>query len=200
MDKLKLNATKLETYPAGSIEWLARRVNSVGGSEIGTIMGQNLYETRQQLLERKLGILEPIEQNDAMRWGQLVEPAVIQLYSEKTPQVELITDAGTYSHMVFSRFHANVDGFYIDGDQQGVLEVKTRAYPFKLQQPPVSYKWQVSWYMHVTGLQHARLIAFVAGKLETYDYEYNAFEGEIMQTEALAFLKDLDERQFNGVL
>jgi putative phage-type endonuclease len=195
MDKLKLKATKLTTYPAGSPEWINRRLNSVGGSEIGTIMGQNQYETREQLLERKLGTLDAIEQTDAMRWGQLTEPALIQLYSEKYPDVETFGNAGTYCHHVFSRFHANLDGFYIDGDELGILELKTRAYPFKGGQPPSSYKWQVSWYMHVLGLQNARLVAFVAGKLEVYNYTYNAFEGEIMQTEALSFLNDLDGKK-----
>ena len=56
----------------GTAGWLAKKAETLGGSEIAALFGMNPYCSRHQLLERKLGFDE-FRGNEACWWGSLFE-------------------------------------------------------------------------------------------------------------------------------
>nr|DAP84315.1 MAG TPA: Exonuclease [Caudoviricetes sp.] len=69
--------------------WQYRRMESIGGSDIGTIMGVNKYSTPHQLWLEKTGRVEPWQGNDATHWGQMLEPVIASEY-EKISGMKLL--------------------------------------------------------------------------------------------------------------
>ena len=70
--------------PADRAEWLAHREKGIGSSEVGTILGVNPFETPYQLWRRKKGIDPPIEANEAMRAGTILEGAVATYFEQES--------------------------------------------------------------------------------------------------------------------
>lgn len=146
-----MNTTLIPKPKHGSLEWLLVRHRDtngrciVGASEVSTIMGANPYENVGDLAVRKLLPPEVIEPNDAMRRGNVLEPALIQYASEElgeelhTPEVMFLND----------RLISTLDA-------QGVLrpelivEAKTNNYWSHGQQLPDSWFWQAQAQMHCT--------------------------------------------------
>ena len=78
----------METYtiirPEDRKGWLAQRELGIGSSEVGTILGVNPFETPYQLWLRKKGMTPPVEENEAMRAGHILEGAVARYFEEET--------------------------------------------------------------------------------------------------------------------
>jgi putative phage-type endonuclease len=64
----------------GTSKWLAWRRGVIGASEAAIIMGDNRYKGRQQLIDEKLGNIQPFSGNEFTREGQRLEgPARVAL-------------------------------------------------------------------------------------------------------------------------
>ena len=63
--------------PATHEEWLEERSKGIGSSEVGTIMGVNHFDTPYRLWRRKVGIDGPVESNEAMEMGHLLDHIII---------------------------------------------------------------------------------------------------------------------------
>lgn len=73
---------KFKDLPAqSSKEWLKSRSETIGGSEISTILGLNPYQKVKQLIEQKTG-LTTFKKSAALWHGNIFEP-ILQLYTEK---------------------------------------------------------------------------------------------------------------------
>lgn len=59
----------------GSQEWLDFRSNHITATDASIILGTNPYCTREELMQRKLGLLPEVKMNAAMRRGSAMEPA-----------------------------------------------------------------------------------------------------------------------------
>src|ERR1039458_7245786 len=75
-------ATVIPTWDLRHEDWLALRQTDLGGSDAGTICGSNRYSSKFKLFNEKLGRIPRDEQNDAMRWGQLLEKPVAIKFAE----------------------------------------------------------------------------------------------------------------------
>lgn len=67
-------------------QFLAERDLGIGGSDAGAVLGVNPYATRMDVYLRLTGQLE-LEADDTdgpRRWGQLLEPAILQHYQQTT--------------------------------------------------------------------------------------------------------------------
>lgn len=62
--------------------WQYRRQESLGGSDIGTLMGLNKYTTPHQLWLEKTGRVAPWGGNAATHWGQILEPVIANEYEQ----------------------------------------------------------------------------------------------------------------------
>lgn len=82
--------------PATHAEWLKQRELGIGSSEVGTILGVNPYETPYQLWRRKMGIDPPVQENNAMRWGHILEEGVAQFFEQETGHKVIKASAGDW--------------------------------------------------------------------------------------------------------
>lgn len=108
-NKLDNYLSGIEAAPAQRTpEWYAIRKNTIGGSEIATVIGTNPYNSVEGLLAGKVGI-SSFNGNTACRWGTMFEHL-----TEKFTQIILkmdrpITEAGSVPG-VFERQRYSPDG------------------------------------------------------------------------------------------
>lgn len=170
-------AVLLGDFVNGSEAWheLRNQAGVISGSEIGTILGLSPFNSAFTLWCEKTGKIDrPAIGNTAMRLGQLVEPAIRQLYQETHPEHTVI-ETGTYAHKDFDWIHANPDGICVDENGVGyILEIKHTAMYWDAI--PEHYKAQVYWYMFVFDLKRAVFAVVNAGRYKEYELLWDDFE------------------------
>lgn len=157
--------TKICTKNMVREEWLAERRKSIGGSEVGAIMGLNRYQSPVSVWANKLGIVPDVEPNEAMIQGTDLEEYVAERFTrmtgKKVRRCNYILRNDNYPHL-----HANVDRL-VCGESAG-LECKTASAlsvsKFKGGEFPAGYYAQCVAYMAVTELPVWYLAVVVLGK------------------------------------
>ena len=155
------------------VQWLADRTKGIGGSDIGAICGVNLYSSARQVYLSKVGMYEDsIAPSGAaverMRFGHLLEPIVADEYARRTGD-KLCTCPAILIHREHKFALANVDRFILDDDGKpiGVLECKTTGAfnkdAWDEADIPISYLYQLQWYLFVTGLSVGAIACLVGG-------------------------------------
>ena len=159
--------------------WLLERKNSLGGSDMGAVLGLNKYRSPYAVWAEKTGLLPEQPDNEAMRQGRDLEDYVAQRFEEKSGKAVqrmnylLRNDAAPY-------LHANIDRRII-GEKSG-LECKT-ASALSLKSYtggdfPESYYAQCVTYLAVTGWSRWYLAALVLNKA-FYIYQLTTIPGDI---------------------
>lgn len=157
--------TKICTKNMAREDWLAERRKSIGGSEVGAIMGLNKYQSAVSVWANKIGIVPDAEPNEAMIQGTDLEGYVSERFTrltgKKVRHCNYILRNDDYPHL-----HANVDRL-VRGESAG-LECKTASAlsvsKFKGGDFPTSYYAQCVAYMAVTELPVWYLAVVVLGK------------------------------------
>ena len=172
-------ALHLGNFENNSPEWheLRNRPGVISGSEVGAILGLSPFTSAVTLWAEKTGRIERDNVgNTAMRLGQLVEPAIRQLYAENHVD-HVVEEVGTYAAPSASWMHANPDAVCIDATGQGyILEIKHTATFW--DDVPEHYKAQVFWYMFVFDLKKAVFAVVNAGRYKEYEVIWDDFEWE----------------------
>ena len=166
-------ARLLGNYVAGSPEWHAERRNGIGGSEVGTILGLNPYESAYALWAKKTDrIPSEIEENWAIRFGKAFEDPILQLWQEEHPEWEVFT-TGTYADEYCEYRHANPDALarHRETGEWMVIEVKTARSTW--DDVPPSYIAQVQHYMGVLKIQRGVIVAVAGMTWNEYEVPYN---------------------------
>lgn len=170
--------TKIPTAGMSREDWLRERRNSLGGSDIGAVLGLNRYATPYTVWAEKTGRLPPKEDSEAMRQGRDLEPYVAERFSERSGKAVqrynylLRNDAAPY-------LHANIDRRIL-GEKSG-LECKTasalnlRAYASG--EFPESYYAQCAAYLAVTEWARWYLAVLVLNKA-FYIYQITTVEDD----------------------
>ena len=170
----KLNgATLVGNHAPGSPEWHLQRRYAIGGSEVGTILGLNPYESAYALWAKKTGrIPSEIQENWAIRFGKAFEEPILRLWMEEHPEYEVFR-TGTYAHEYIQHLHANPDAIarHRETGEMEILEVKTARNTW--EQVPAAYTAQVLHYEFVTGIKKGRIIAVAGMTWNEYPVEYN---------------------------
>ncbi|PQP79009.1 endonuclease, partial [Candidatus Phytoplasma phoenicium] len=98
-----------------SFAWFQHRKNFVNASEIGTILGLNPYETKEELIKKKL-FGSSFVSNEAVEHGKKMEPQANLFFSVKTKR--------NYEPSVFTKdiFSASLDGYH--EESKTMLEIK----------------------------------------------------------------------------
>lgn len=182
------NATLLGVFEAGSEDWHKARENSIGGSEISTIVGLNPFESPYTLWAKKTGkIPAGIEENWAIRFGKAFEEPILKLWAEEHPEYEVFL-TGTYQDALLPFRHANPDALarHRESGDWVVIEVKTGRQTWETV--PAGYVAQVQHYLDILDLQKAFIVA-VAG-MSWYDFEVrrDEFEIEVQRQKAIDFM------------
>jgi len=118
----------IKVASAMSDEWFAARSNSIGASEIAAAAGLSPYQTPLELYHRKRGELGPIEDNDAMRMGRLLEPVVKAEFVRETKLVFSDPMPAMYRHGTYEPITATPDGII---DEDTLFEAKTASWRMK---------------------------------------------------------------------
>jgi putative phage-type endonuclease len=172
-------------------DWHQIRSEGIGGSEVGTICGLNPWESAYTLFHKKTGnIDDSVEPNWAIRFGNAFERPILDLYAEEHPEAELYT-TGTFANNEHSWKHANPDALAKVNGEWKIIEVKTARAGFS--ELPAHYEAQVMWYMHVTGIRKAALVAVAGMTWQEFEIEYDPFMAETYDRTVTQFWKYLQE-------
>ena len=157
--------TKISTVGMSREDWLAERRKSLGGSDVGAILGLNRWRSPYSVWADKRGLLPDEPENEAMRTGRDLEPYVLQRFREasglKTRRVNAIIRNSDFPHL-----HANVDSMVV-GQSAGV-EAKTASALntrlFRGAEFPGSYYAQCVTYLAVTEAVRWYLAVLIMGR------------------------------------
>lgn len=185
MDILKYltNCTILSTVTQeeDENEWLANRTKGIGGSDVGAICGVNKYSSARLVYLKKTGQYQDSEDEfseaalERMHFGRLLEPIVANEYVRRTGNKVIVSPA-TLSHKDYPWAIANIDRLIVNdkGIPYGILECKTASEymdeDWSEGNVPLSYLYQLNWYLWITGLEYG-VIACLVGGNKFYHYE-----------------------------
>jgi putative phage-type endonuclease len=177
-------------------DWLAHRLNGIGGSEIGAVCGLNPWLSNVKLFYQKLQEADyPIE-NEAMFWGTENEETIAdtwQYYNPKDPDtmnyiknkrngkiIRRCRKVNSYiTHPDYPFAFASVDRLINKGDneQEGILECKTiSVYAAKnwTEGIPAMHMAQLQWYMMILEVDYGELATLKDGRyFEVIPFERN---------------------------
>lgn len=178
-------AVLVGNFENGSQEWHDLRAGGIGGSEVGTICGFNKWESPFTLWAKKTGRIEgQVEPNEAMEWGNRLEPVVLDKFEDTHPEFKVHRNVGTWAHPDRPWQLANPDALFEHEGQFGIVEVKTAQYEDAWSDGvPAHYLTQVQWYLQTFGYSKAWVVALFHGN------RYREFEveaSEFQQDNALA--------------
>lgn len=169
------NAILVGTYADGSPEWHEARRSVIGGSEIGSILGVNNFQSGYVLWYKKAGLIpDGNEENPLFEWGHRLEPALAQKFADEHPEFQ-VSQSGSFVHEDRPWHGANPDRllrpryeevdpsgevFEYEGDFEAVLEIKTsmNGYGWENDMCPVKYVGQLRWYLECFGFEYGYLI------------------------------------------
>jgi len=179
--------------PAGSDEWHKNRRTGIGGSDIGTIMGLNPWESAFGLWCKRTGqIADPPVDNWSVKFGNAFEEPILRMWQTENPEWEVF-QTGTWRHPKHAYLVANPDALarHRDTGEWVVVEVKTSR-SFWDDVPP-AYRAQVVHYMDVMGCGRAVIVAVAGWQWEERWIEFDSFEADVQRSEASRFWDHLTQ-------
>lgn len=183
--------------------WHAMRLDSIGGSDIGVIVGMSPFASRDDLMHTKL-TGQRLAETPAMEAGLLLEPMAARRAAEAL-DAEPMDAADTVWRD--GRRHYTLDGVLVLDGSHALLEVKTGAFLSAghgwgkpspdTYDPDAIPQWvlaQVQWGLMLSGLTLSYVAAMprVSLALNLYRVEADPAIHAYLAREADAFLADLD--------
>ena len=163
-----MNANILvETEGLSHEEWLRWRKKGIGGSDVSAILGINKWTSAIELwLDKTNQKNDPVEVNEAMEWGTILEPIIRDHFAAVTGKTVMEVKA-MLQHPDHPFMIADVDGVTTDDNgDPAILEIKT-ASEYKrdewLEGVPTYYQTQVQHYLCVTGVSKAYVAVLIGG-------------------------------------
>ena len=175
-----MNANILvETEGLSREEWLRYRKCGIGGSDVAAILGISKWNSAISLwLDKTNQTNEPVEENEAMQWGTIMEPIIRNHFAEVTGKTVVEVKA-MLQHPEHPFMLADVDGLTTDDEgNPAILEIKT-ASEYKRSEwendIPAYYQTQVQHYLCVTGVQKAYVAVLIGGNsFKVYEVDSDA--------------------------
>lgn len=194
-------ALNLGVYDSGSAEWHSLRSKGIGGSEIGTIMGLNPWESAFALWAKRTGqIPDPPLDGWSIRFGRAFELPVLELWAEEHPEYEVFI-TGTWQHEEHGFMLANPDAVarHRETNEWIVVEIKTSRGSWA--ETPPHYVAQVMHYMTVLNLEKAVIVAVAGWNYEERWVDFDEFQAEAQLTAAKRFwdnLQNVEKPDWDG--
>lgn len=146
-------------------EWLAHRMNYIGGSEISAVIGQNPYMDNQTLWEIKTGRRQPedISSKPYVQYGTQAEMHLRGLFRLDFPKYKVgYIENNSFLNDAYPWAAASCDGWITDErGRRGVLEIKTTDVLSSMHKErwagkvPMNYYCQCLMYMAVIEAEFA---------------------------------------------
>ena len=152
------------------MDWLAKRRESVGASEVACILGLSHWKSPYSLWCEKTGAVpQDSTEQEWQRWGNLLEPIICDEYSAQTGRK--VIDHGRYSvrySKTCPHLSATLDREVLAHDERGpgCMDAKsTNAFKAKEWEDgaPLIYQVQLQAQMEVTGHLWGSLAVLVGG-------------------------------------
>lgn len=163
-----MNANILvETENLSKEEWLRYRKQGIGGSDVAAILGISKWNSAIQLwMDKTNQTNEPVEVNEAMEWGTILESVIRNHFAMVTGKTVMEVKA-MLQHPEHPFMLADVDGVTTDDDgNPAILEIKT-ASEYKRDEwsegVPAHYQTQCQHYLCVTGLSKCYVAVLIGG-------------------------------------
>jgi putative phage-type endonuclease len=143
-------------------EWLRMRMDGLGGSEAGAVMGMSNFSSPLMVYLRKKVLVAPSETSIAAERGKMLEPVIRGRAIKNFPQLVIEPVPFMFFHPVYPFMLANIDGVIhaphiinIRGEDIlgiGGHEIKSAKtdYGWKEDEIPDSYYCQVQHYSSFT--------------------------------------------------
>lgn len=181
-----INGAKLiGVFEDNSDDWHNARSTGVGGSEVGTILGLNPWESAYALWAKRTGrISSEIKDNWAIRFGKAFEQPILDLWQAEHPDWKVYR-TGTYQDEYCEYRLANPDALAqnVETGEWMVIEVKTGRTTW--EEIPPAYTAQVLHYMGVLKIRKGRIVSAAGMSWNEYEIPYN--QGQIdIQNEVIA--------------
>lgn len=138
-------------------EFHTLRAKGIGGSEIGSILGLNPYETPFSVWEKKTGRVPPFEGNKFTKAGNYLEAVVAKWFGDETG-FDIIDNPDRVQYEQKPWCIGNPDRLYLRTDgKKCVLECKTTQKSVDPNDVPPIWIFQAVWYMGCIGLKHGAI-------------------------------------------
>lgn len=178
---------------------------TISGTEEGALLGLNPYMSPMDLFMRKLGLIDPPPETEAMRWGSAAEHVVARRYARETGNILYPSTDGGYDynhklvHPKYPWWVGTPDRAITVKDKPvGLLEIKIVGERMAHQwgeapdgDVPEFYVTQCLWYMPILNVEWADL-AVQIGNRDYRVYRINRdreLENQLRDA-ALAFIND----------
>jgi len=139
------------SFDQGSAPWLAWRTGGIGASDAPTLLCENPWRSRTELLSEKCGRARPVPTSAAMAFGTRTEPEARARYIEA---VGVPVEPACLQSTAQPWLRASLDGFSADGAR--VVEIKCGWNLYQTTansgQPPRHVVGQLQHILAVTGL------------------------------------------------
>jgi len=173
--------------------WLdMRRKTGVGASESPAILGLSPFGSSMELYARKVGVLGEIEDNEAMKWGRILEGAVLQEFSKEVGR-NLRPDGRILQSIEAPYLICTPDAM----DQHGVVQVKVSGVSKWWVDEIPKWVWgQVQHECAVTGMNIATVVVLVGGTKLLWQHVQrdNRFIETILMPQCEEFWRCVTER------
>jgi hypothetical protein len=194
-------ALNLGVYDSGTLEWHDLRSRGIGGSEIGTIMGLNPWESAFALWAKRTGqIPDPPLDGWSIRFGRAFELPVLELWAEEHPEYEVFI-TGTWRHEEYDFMLANPDALarHRETNEWVIVEIKTSRASWA--ETPPHYVAQAMHYMTVLNVTKAVIVAVAGWNYEERWVEFDEFQAEAQVIAAKRFwdyLQNVEKPEWDG--
>lgn len=149
-------------------EWLAERRTGIGGSDVAAVLGLSPWATPWQVYVDKVGAVPPDDgANEAMRLGQLLEPIILDLFTERTGMV-LTERQLMVRHPDHEWAFATLDA--LASPESGVEAKRSTRWSWD-DGIPLQYRAQAQWGMLCTGLDVWHFAVLHPASFATYTLE-----------------------------
>lgn len=150
-------------YDAPRPVWLEARRSGIGGSDALACLGLDVWKTRMEVYLDKLGQAPEREPTRRMRWGQIVEAAILDWFVDQTGLK--VTRRGLLRSIERPWQLASIDAEAEDG---GIVEIKNtnwhRRGEWEDDQVADGAEAQSQHYLDVYGRSHAWVVAQIGGE------------------------------------
>ena len=145
--------------------WLEERKKSLGGSDVGAVLGMSEYSSPYTIWAEKTGKLPPFEGNEWTRLGNDLEDYVAKRFCEASG-LKVVNDTSTWRNSKYPHLHANIDRKVV-GMKAGVeckVTSELNAKKYKNGEFPDRFYAQCVEYLCVTEFKRWFLVVLIYGK------------------------------------
>jgi putative phage-type endonuclease len=152
-------------------DWLEWRKGGIGASEVAGVLGMSPWSTPMSIYLNKLELTADSPENEAMRWGNILEPVIADAYQDEVGGLVVARQLLVWDSTAPHR-RCTLDGILdLDGELVATVQIKTtREDPW--DELPDNYALQVQYELGITGFDYAVVPTLHHGnRLVTYSVD-----------------------------